>query len=132
MNKQPKQCNLCGSKVVYITNDKIYGFKYGSGEAYLCTECKAYVGTHKPRPREALGILSNEEMRNLKIKCHDIFDSMWRTGKERKDLYEKLASELHIPVRECHFGYFDLERLKRAYEIVRGWKKARRKRNGRT
>ena len=121
MNKHPKVCNLCNGKVVYISNDLIYGAKYGSGYAYLCTECKAYVGTHKPRPREALGILGNKEMRDLKIKCHNIFDKLWKTSKQRKALYSKLAKELNIPLRECHFGYFDINRLNDAYKILRSW-----------
>lgn len=121
MDKCPKICNLCGGKIIYTTNDKIYGTKYGSGYAYLCTECGAYVGTHKPRPKEALGILANRDMRYMKMKCHDIFDSLWKTPKQRKALYKRLSKELHIPVSECHFGYFDLDTLYRAYRILKTW-----------
>ena len=71
----PTKCNLCGGDVVYISNARIYGREYGSGRCYYCTSCKAYVGTHKPRPREAFGILANAEMRNMKKKCHKLFDS---------------------------------------------------------
>ena len=45
----PKTCNICGGEVIYTTNDKIYGKRYGSGYCYLCTNCGAYVGTHRPR-----------------------------------------------------------------------------------
>lgn len=121
VNKYPKVCNLCGAKVVYVTNDKIYGSRYGSGYAYMCTGCGAYVGTHKPRPREALGILANKEMREMKMKCHAIFDKMWSTRKERLALYERLSIELDIPLMLCHFGYFNLDQLYKAYKVVKSW-----------
>ena len=66
----PTKCNLCSGKVVLISNAKIYGREYGSGLCYFCTECGAYVGTHGPRPTEALGILSNKEMRETKVNYH--------------------------------------------------------------
>lgn len=74
MDLHPKICNICGGKVIYVTNDRIYGKKYGSGYCYLCQNCGAYVGTHKPRPKEALGLLANRFMRETKMKCHEIFD----------------------------------------------------------
>jgi hypothetical protein len=82
------------------------------------------VGTHKPRPREALGLLADEPMRTGKKMCHAIFDSFWKgkpkAGKKRHDLYCWLAHEMEIPVEGCHFGYFDIGQLRRAYIILRG------------
>lgn len=118
----PKICNLCGGEVIFTTNDNIYGRKYGSGWCYYCTNCGAYVGTHKPRPSEALGILANAEMRELKVKCHEIFDKKWKESKTRhhsRDLaYSRLAKKMGIPVEDCHFGYMNLEQLKKAYQIL--------------
>ena len=122
----PKTCNICGGKVVYITNDKIYGKKYGSGYCYLCLNCHAMVGTHKPRPKEALGLLANDEMKKLKIACHEAFDTFWKGKKnahnKRNYLYALLAKDMNIPIDECHFGYFDLEQLKQAQKIISEWK----------
>ena len=132
----PTKCNLCGGYVEYISNDKIYGKKYGSGYCYHCTKCGAYVGTHKPRPREALGILANKEMQKWKIWCHDLFDKLWKgvpayvmadgtkvdrvkPKMTRGQAYFLLAKEMNIPFKECHFGYFDLPQLKRAYAILK-------------
>lgn len=119
----PKKCNLCSGKVVFISNAVVYhGKEYGSGRCYLCQQCGAYTGTHKPRPREALGLLANDRMRKGKIMCHDIFDSKWRgkpkARKKRADLYKWLANELSIPVEECHFGWFDIDTLLKAYRIL--------------
>ncbi len=117
----PKKCNLCGGVVEYIPNKKIYGRSYGSGYCYHCRECGAYVGTHVPRPREALGVLANAEMRKKKMDCHAIFDSLWKNGKQRRSRYKRLATEMQIPVEECHFGYFDLRLLDKALGILKSW-----------
>lgn len=123
----PTKCNLCGGAVVYISNSKIYGREYGSRKCYYCTSCGAYVGTHKPRPKEALGILGNAKMREMKMNCHELFDRQWNNEKtskkrhtERKKAYADLAVKLDIPVEECHFGYFDMDMLNKTYEILKG------------
>lgn len=122
INLYPTKCNLCGGAVIYTSNAKIYGRKYGNGRCYLCTKCGAYVGTHTPRPREALGLLADEQMRKGKIMCHEIFDSKWKgqpqASKKRKKLYGWLAEKLEIPYEDCHFGYFDLDMLRKAYRIL--------------
>lgn len=122
INLYPEKCNLCNGKVIFTDNKRIYGKSYGSGKCYICTKCGAYVGTHKPRPREALGLLANEEMRKGKKICHEIFDGFWKGKKnstqKRKKAYAEMAKILGIPVNECHFGYFDLPMLKKAYKAV--------------
>lgn len=125
---QPTKCNLCGGKVIYISNAKLYGKEYGSGKCYFCTSCGAYVGTHKPRPMEALGLLADKEMRDLKMQCHDLFDKQWKdfpSKKERQDArslaYKNLADKLEIPIEECHFGYFDKEQLQKTYDILQNF-----------
>lgn len=115
---RPTVCNLCGGKVEYIQNKHIYGKPFGSGYCYYCVKCGAYVGTHRARPKEAFGILSNLKMRQAKTRCHDVFDSMWKNYKERQKLYKWLAKELNIDESECHFGYFDLSMLNKAYNIL--------------
>ena len=122
IDKYPTTCNLCGGKVIYTSNAQIYGKEYGSGKCYLCTSCGAYVGTHKPRPREALGLLVDARMRAGKQMCHAIFDSKWKgkpkAHKKRQDLYRWLAQRMDIPIDDCHFGYFDLTQLRKAYKIL--------------
>ena len=115
---QPTRCNICGGKVIFTSNAEIYGRPYGSGKCYLCLECGAYVGTHRPRPTEALGILADKQMRDWKIVCHNLFDKLWKGKRHavrlRRYYYNRLAVELNIPVSECHFGYFDLPMLLRS------------------
>lgn len=119
INLKPNKCNLCGGDVIYISNDKIYGKKYGSGFCYYCSNCGAYVGTHINRPDVALGILANAQMRNLKMKCHNLFDSKWNNQQQRNAEYKKLAQKLNINYQDCHFGYFDLDMLNKALEVLK-------------
>ena len=119
ININPERCNLCGGKVIFTTNAVIYGREHGSGYCYLCTVCGAYVGTHTPRPHDALGILANDAMRQAKMRCHDLFDIHWiNKGHDKKmyrsAMYKWLAKKLKISVNECHFGYFDLDMLNQA------------------
>ena len=121
--KRPTVCNLCGGRVEYVPNRKVYGIKRGSGWCYRCTEGGADVGTHVPRPKEAFGLLADDRMRLGKQFCHRLFDRRWlgapNKRKERTRQYEWLAGRMGIPVEECHFGYFDLEQLRLAYRILR-------------
>ncbi len=118
----PTRCNLCGGQVEYIRNSEIYGRSYGSGWVYRCKNCGAYVGTHIHHKRDALGILSNREMRFWKQICHEVFDKQYKGKKnaiyKRNMAYINLAKKLNIPVESCHFGYFDLPMLKKAYQIM--------------
>lgn len=118
----PTKCNICGGEVIYTSNADIYGKEYGSGMCYLCTSCGAYVGTHKSRPREALGLLADKQMRTGKMMCHALFDAKWqgkpKSRKKRRDMYIWLSKRMHIPVEECHFGYFDLGQLRQAYRFL--------------
>jgi hypothetical protein len=118
----PTICNICGGDVVFISNSVVYGKEYGSGKCYLCRNCGAYTGTHKPRPREALGLLADEKMRKGKVMCHELFDAMWKgkpkVQKKRKDLYSWLADKMGLPVDDCHFGHFDIHQLRQAYKIL--------------
>ena len=126
---RPNVCNICSGEVIFTSNARIYGTEYGSGKCYLCTKCGAYVGTHEPRPKEALGLLADKEMRDLKMKCHELFDEKWKNESSyrkrhlaRREAYREFASKMNMPVSECHFGYFDIEKLTEAYKILKSEK----------
>lgn len=121
INEYPTTCNLCGGKVIFTDNKEVYGRSYGSGKCYLCIECKAYVGTHNTGEKDkALGLLANERMRKGKVICHNLFDKQWRyQGRNRGKCYRELADKLGIDPKDCHFGHFDLEMLRKAYRILK-------------
>lgn len=118
----PTKCNICGGHVVYTEVAKVYGEKNlkfkSSGYCYHCINCGAIVGTHKNAPKDAMGILANKEMAEMRQKSHKLFDTLWKTRDQRTAMYQRLADELGIPFEECHFGYFDLEQLKKVYSIL--------------
>ena len=116
---QPTHCNLGGGRVHLVSNGVIYGKEYGSGKVYLCEQCESYVGTHKNSPLDAMGLLSNKQMRLLKQECHRIFDEQWSTRSERTNLYRWLSVQMGISTEMCHFGWFDEDELKKALNILR-------------
>ena len=122
VNEFPKRCNLCRGKVVLTSNARIYGRELGSGNIYLCTKCGAYVGTHKNDKERALGLLANEEMRQLKIQCHNLFDLKWKylpDGNRLRGLaYRDLADKMGLERSSCHFGWFDRDHLIKALNIL--------------
>lgn len=116
---KPSICNLCGGPVRLTSNAEVYGGRtYGSGKCYICDSCGAYVGTHKPRPDEAMGILADAPMRSMKRAAHELFDARWTTQSERADQYAWLAGELGIAIQDCHFGYFDKQMLYKAILVM--------------
>ena len=123
VDTRPAVCNLCGGKVILCSNARVYhGREYGSGLCYYCLGCGAYVGTHKPRPQEAMGLLADESMRRGKKMCHALFDPLWQ-GKEparraRVEAYRWLAAEMGIALEDCHFGHFNIHQLRQAYRIL--------------
>lgn len=111
-------CPFCNGQVVFTTNDKLYGKKYGNGMCYMCMNCKASVGCHKNG--EPLGLLANKKMKKLKMECHSLFDPIWKSRKaSRSALYKKLAKSLEIRVENCHFGHFDTPKLNEALKVLR-------------
>jgi hypothetical protein len=114
----PKICPFCGHQVVKTSNREIYGKEYGNGICYLCRNCRASVGTHPNG--EPLGILANTEMKRLKMLCHSHFDIVWKSGiLKRGTAYHILSEKLNIPAEDCHFGYFNIDMLKKSLEMLK-------------
>src|SRR5688572_15421813 len=114
-------CPFCGSRVVFCTNDVLYGELKGDWPyIYRCVSnrCDSYVGVH-PNTDMPLGTLANLETRRYRRLAHVYFDSIWRTGKmRRRAAYEWLAKELGISSGQCHIALFDVEQCKRVVDIV--------------
>jgi len=117
----PTVCDYCGAPVIYTSNAEIYGREYGNGKCYRCTRCDSHVGVHTGT-EIPLGRLANKELRTLKVKCHNLFDPVWagkRKVMSKGEAYKNLARVLGIPPRECHVGWFDVDMLLKALEILR-------------
>lgn len=62
------------------------------------------------------------------MQCHEQFDAFWKQESSsrkrhiaRRNAYRKLADAMKIPLTECHFGYFNLDELQKAYQILCSW-----------
>lgn len=113
----PTSCNCCGgTRVHLVENSEIYGGRsYGDWPyAYLCRDCYAYVGLH-PATDLPLGTLADKPLREARTRCKKPFERIWREGwLSRVAAYAWLASQLGLPVSECHFGLFDAARCEQA------------------
>lgn len=107
----PTHCRYCGGGVSLVCNSEIYnGRSYGEWPyAYLCTDCKAYVGLH-PSTDIPLGTLATAQLRKDRNTSKDLFHKFKEArGFTRTLAYEWLAKEMGIPVAQCHFGWFEQE-----------------------
>lgn len=121
-------CPYCGNKAKLVDSSKIYGHKK-YGMFWLCRDCVSWVGTHENSPdHKPLGRLANAELREWKIKAHDLFDRLWNIkiivagiskGEARKSAYKWLSETLDIPPEKCHIGMMDVDDCKRVFELCR-------------
>lgn len=114
----PVICRFCGGVVEIKTHEEVYGRAYGDWPyMYHCGGCGAYVGLH-PFTAIPLGTLADSATREARKRCKPAFEALWRDGSmSRTQAYEWLAQRLEIPVRECHFGWFDVDRCQQAQKI---------------
>ena len=105
------KCPYCGNEAKWCENKEIYGKNYGkSYMCYFCEPCNAYVGCHN-NTTEPLGTMANKELRDWRIKAHNAFDSLWKTGFiTRNEAYKILENEFG---KEIHIGESDIETCKR-------------------
>lgn len=116
-------CNYCNQPCKWVENKEIYGRNYGrSYMIWLCVDCDAYVGCHN-NSKKPLGRVANKELRDLRKESKNLFISKylrkWNCPNHVKDsMYKRLASEINIPVSECHFGMFDEKRCKDVINLL--------------
>jgi len=121
-------CPYCGESARRVDGAVIYPHRadLAARSFFQCAPCDAYVGTHKGNGLP-FGRLANRELRAARSRLHALFDPLWNRGGcdragRRRDLYERLAEVLRIPVEECHIGDFDLSRAAQAERVLRRWR----------
>ena len=65
--------------------------------------------------------MGSDENWYIRWELHRWFDKLWKNGKERNELYTKLAEELGIEKEQCHFATMNKEQLEKALVIVKKW-----------
>jgi hypothetical protein len=125
MIKKPK-CPVCNKESALVNGYDIYPHRPDLGELnfYRCEDHKDfYVGCHKGTINP-LGVLADKEHRKLKMMCHKVFDPIWKSGKRnRKELYNKLSSQMEKKIDDTHFGMFSKDELEKAYQFINSWER---------
>jgi hypothetical protein len=115
------KCPYCGGRASVKDSRVIYGVSYGN--AWICEnfpKCDAYVGTHKGT-NKPLGRIANKELRELKKRCHELFDPLWKNGKmSRSGAYMALQRVMGLSGRRAHIGKFDENECRKLIELVKG------------
>lgn len=91
------KCPYCKTEAVWCENKVVYGRNYGkSYMIWLCPKCGAYTGCHQ-NTKQPLGTMANKELRELRVKCHELFDKIWKSGETtRKNAYKLLEEKTGI------------------------------------
>uniref|UniRef100_A0A6H1ZGG1 Uncharacterized protein n=1 Tax=viral metagenome TaxID=1070528 RepID=A0A6H1ZGG1_9ZZZZ len=99
------KCPYCKEEAEWCENKAIYGRNYGkSFMCYFCKNCDAYAGCHK-NSRKALGTIANKELRQKRMRTHEVVDSLWKTGQyKRATVYKRLSEAFGFQV---HIGEAD-------------------------
>ena len=116
----PTCCNYCDStSIELVNNSAIYGKSYGEWPyAFMCNNCRSYVGLH-PFTRIPLGTLADKETRDARSAAKLLFMKYYQSnGLSRSEAYTNLAHSLGINVRECHFGWFDVDMCTRVEQTL--------------
>lgn len=89
-------CPYCKKEAEYIDSKDYYSNGVSYGMMYICRPCDAYVGTHK-NSGKPLGTIANKELRELRKKCHKLFDPLWKKSQlTRKGAYKFLEIKTGI------------------------------------
>lgn len=90
------------------------------GLFYGCStypKCKAAHGAHPDgRP---LGIPADKPTKDARIKAHEAFDQLWKSGRMRRgDAYRWLQTVLGLDKDSAHIGRFTIEQCNQLIEAV--------------
>lgn len=118
----PECCPNCESNVSLVEHTEVYGRNYGDWPyLYKCDDdnCDSFVGLH-PNTDLPLGTLANAELRSARKEAKALFmEDSKAKGYGRSKAYRMLAERLNMPVRKCHFAWFDVERCKQVVALYK-------------
>lgn len=134
--ESPLPCVDCGSITAKeVGGQVIYPHRPDLKEKrFWQCNCGAFVGCH-PQSNRPLGAPAGPETRKARSAAHAVFDPLWQRKAQqgfkrhvaRRAGYEWLASQMKIPVLDCHISYFSREQALQVIAICKS-----RKSGGRT
>lgn len=106
-------CPDCGAPML-LRNSR-YGKFYGCSRF---PACKAAHGAHPDgRP---LGIPANAETKAWRMRAHDAFDQLWKSGRmSRREAYAWLRTTMGLGKADCHIGRFDIDQCQQVIAVCR-------------
>jgi ssDNA-binding Zn-finger/Zn-ribbon topoisomerase 1 len=108
------KCPYCGKNKICVDSTVIYGKGYNFGVMYACEDypkCDTYCGKG--------ATLANKELRELRKKCHALFDIKWKTGQiKRGKCYGWLKREMGLKSDEAHIAKFNIEQCKKLLTLL--------------
>jgi ssDNA-binding Zn-finger/Zn-ribbon topoisomerase 1 len=106
-------CPAC-KRPMRLRRHELYGLFWGC-DTYVA--CGTKHGAHADgRP---LGTPADQETKEWRVKAHDAFDPLWKTGKlTRSDAYEWLCQVMGKTKEEGHIGHFTVEECKGLIEKI--------------
>ena len=87
---------------------------------WICDGCGNHVGTHHKTsdPTRPLGNIPTDEIKNARLKIHDLIDPAWKSGKvQRKKLYGALGRALGYEYHTAEIKSIDEAR--NVYRVAR-------------
>lgn len=110
-----KVCPYCKESTELANSSEIYGREFGP--IWICRKCNAYVGCH-PGTTEALGRVTNSQLRKAKRQAHFYFDQIWKKKYfTRGDAYSWLSKQLELPKEYTHIGMFKIETCNKVAQV---------------
>lgn len=90
------------------------------GKFYGCTRYPECDGRHGAHPNGSpLGIPADKATREARIRAHEAFDRLWRSGEMRRpDAYRWLREQMGLSRSEGHISRFTAEQCERLVELV--------------
>lgn len=121
-------CPYCQCETELVSDKEIYGpnSMFG-GLFYRCVNnYDHYVGCHEGT-KCSLGRVADKKLRDLKRKCHEIFDPLWKNKPQvfssRHKAYYWLSKQMGIADRNFgHFGMFNENQCEQAISIIENFK----------
>lgn len=112
-------CPECGAKMTLRKTTKFSYKNKAPRLFYGCSRWPDCSGIHGAHPDgRPLGFPADKPTKEARIRAHEAFDVLWKTGKyKRGEAYKMLAKLMEREV--VHFGEFDLNECEMAIRLLK-------------
>ena len=109
MKKKNLKCQYCGRPAVLRPAAFVYGDRAVEEHVYACVNypaCDSYVGVHRGTLMPK-GTLANGDLRNHRIRAHQMFSLFWANGiMTKKEAYRWMRYKFSLTEEQAHIGSF--------------------------